>query len=194
MIENEMMNNETANEYFPELVKREFKTMVAITKDEDYKDVDTQIFASCFIKDCGIGAATVKKALASLVEKGLINWTNPGKRYKNGDPENSMIEFTDLGKDWIDAYKAGEITGPAKNVTAKKERNNSKRKQIEYDGKSQHICAWARELGMNANTLYNRIYKMGWSVEKAFETASARAKKNDEVPVETEIETTATEE
>ena len=179
MNENEMMNEETMNEDFPELVKREFKTMVAITKDEDYKDVDTPIFAACFIKDCGIGAVTVKKALASLVEKGLIIWTNPGKRFKHGDPENSMIEFTNLGKDWIDAYEAGEIEAPTRKVTAKTERDNSKRKQIEYNGKSQHICAWARDLGMNANTLYNRIYKMGWPVEKAFETPSARAKKND---------------
>ena len=180
MNENELMNEETVDEDFPELVKREFNTMVAITKDEDYKDVDTPIFAACFIKDCGIGAVTVKKALASLVEKGLIIWTNPGKRFKHGDPENSMIEFTDLGKDWIDAYEAGEIEGPTKKATAKKERDNSKRKQIEYNGKSQHICAWARELGMNANTLYNRIYKMGWPIEKAFETESARSKKKEE--------------
>ena len=39
---------------------------------------------------------------------------------------------------------------------------------IEYNGKSQNICAWAKELGKSANTLYGRIYKMGWSVEDAF--------------------------
>lgn len=39
---------------------------------------------------------------------------------------------------------------------------------IEYNGKSQNICAWAKELGVSANTLYGRIYKLGWSVEKAF--------------------------
>lgn len=39
---------------------------------------------------------------------------------------------------------------------------------IEYDGRSQNICAWAKELGISANTLYGRIYKLGWTVEKAF--------------------------
>lgn len=40
---------------------------------------------------------------------------------------------------------------------------------LEYKGKSQNICAWAKELGKSANTLYGRIYKLGWSVEDAFE-------------------------
>ena len=39
---------------------------------------------------------------------------------------------------------------------------------IEWNGKSQNICAWGKELGISPNTLYGRIYKMGWSVEKAF--------------------------
>lgn len=41
---------------------------------------------------------------------------------------------------------------------------------IEYDGKAQNICAWAKELGISANTLYGRLYKMGWTVERAFTT------------------------
>ena len=47
--------------------------------------------------------------------------------------------------------------------------------QLEYDGRSQNICAWAKELGISANTLYGRIYKMGWSVEKAFTTPSRKS-------------------
>ena len=39
---------------------------------------------------------------------------------------------------------------------------------IEWNGKAQNICAWGKELGISPNTLYGRIYKMGWSVEKAF--------------------------
>lgn len=46
--------------------------------------------------------------------------------------------------------------------------------QLEYDGRSQNICAWAKELGISANTLYGRIYKMGWSIEKAFTTPSRK--------------------
>lgn len=41
---------------------------------------------------------------------------------------------------------------------------------IEYNGKSQNICKWAEELGISANTLYGRIYNLGWTVEKAFTT------------------------
>lgn len=41
---------------------------------------------------------------------------------------------------------------------------------IEFNGKAQNICAWAKELGISPNTLYGRIYRMGWSIEKAFTT------------------------
>lgn len=39
---------------------------------------------------------------------------------------------------------------------------------IHYKGKAQNLCAWAEELGINANTLYGRLYKLGWSIERAF--------------------------
>ena len=39
---------------------------------------------------------------------------------------------------------------------------------ITYNGKSQNICTWAKELGKSPNTLYGRLYKLGWPVEKAF--------------------------
>ena len=46
---------------------------------------------------------------------------------------------------------------------------------IEYNGKSQNICAWAKELGISANTLYGRLYRLNWPIEKAF----AGGKKNE---------------
>ena len=39
---------------------------------------------------------------------------------------------------------------------------------IEYNGKSQTISAWSKELNKPIQTLYGRIYILGWSVEKAF--------------------------
>ncbi len=45
---------------------------------------------------------------------------------------------------------------------------------LEYNGEAKNICAWAKELGISANTLYGRIYRMGWSIEKAFETPSRK--------------------
>lgn len=47
---------------------------------------------------------------------------------------------------------------------------------LEFDGKAQNICAWGEELGISPNTLYGRIYKMGWSIEKAFTTPARKSK------------------
>lgn len=47
---------------------------------------------------------------------------------------------------------------------------------IEFDGKAQNICAWGEELGISANTLYGRIYEMGWSIERAFTTPPRKTK------------------
>lgn len=46
---------------------------------------------------------------------------------------------------------------------------------LAFNGKEQNICAWGKELGISPNTLYGRIYKMGWTIERAF-TTPARAK------------------
>lgn len=50
------------------------------------------------------------------------------------------------------------------------EQGNNQRSNvlIEYNGKTQTIAQWARELGMNYQTLRQRIQKYGWSVERAF--------------------------
>ena len=45
---------------------------------------------------------------------------------------------------------------------------------LEFEGRAQNICAWAKELGISANTLYGRIYKMNWSIEKAFTTPTRK--------------------
>lgn len=39
---------------------------------------------------------------------------------------------------------------------------------ITYNGKTQTLTAWARELGIRHQTLYNRIVMKGWDVERAF--------------------------
>lgn len=192
-LENEEVNdiNDALDEIaFPELNKKEFEVFSKILELGDYKEdgVELSMYTRDFIEACKLGKGTMKKRLESLADKGLIVWENRDQRWKGGTEEDSYFEFTDLGKDFVEAFAAGEIKAPEKKVTTKGTRDNSKRKQIEYNGKSQHICAWARELGINANTLYNRIYKMNWPIEKAFESASARAKKDDGEQIEANVE------
>lgn len=45
---------------------------------------------------------------------------------------------------------------------------------ITYNGKTQTIKEWAKELGINYTTLHKRIRTNGWSVEKAFNTKIQR--------------------
>lgn len=61
-------------------------------------------------------------------------------------------------------------------ATDKKTKSAGRGALIEYDGRSQNICAWAKELGISANTIYGRIYNLGWTVEKAFTTPGRAAK------------------
>lgn len=46
--------------------------------------------------------------------------------------------------------------------------NNSRRNHyLTYNGKTQSMSVWAKELGINYNTLRSRIYQHGWDTEKA---------------------------
>lgn len=47
---------------------------------------------------------------------------------------------------------------------------------ITYDGKSQNLSAWCKELGFSHQTLYGRLYIYDWSVEKAFTTKRKEVK------------------
>ncbi|MCK4554919.1 hypothetical protein KAU19_08280 [Candidatus Parcubacteria bacterium] len=52
-------------------------------------------------------------------------------------------------------------------ATREKQQNNTRcNRLLTLQGRTQTIPQWARELNINYNTLYNRIYK-GWSVERA---------------------------
>lgn len=58
--------------------------------------------------------------------------------------------------------------------------SNKKQDLIEYNGKTQSLSAWAKELGMPGQTLYARLHISNWSVEKAFTTPSRRKKTEEE--------------
>lgn len=89
--------------------------------------------------------------------------------------------YEDRKKQKAKSDKAAEDEANKKKPATPK-KSSGRNAQIEYDGRSQNICAWAKELGISANTLYGRIYKMGWSVEKAFMTPSSRQTKQADKP------------
>jgi len=51
--------------------------------------------------------------------------------------------------------------------------NMSTNRVIEHDGKRKTISKWAKELGMTAGAIVNRLAR-GWSIEKALKTPRTR--------------------
>lgn len=47
-------------------------------------------------------------------------------------------------------------------------------KMIEYNGKTQSLMQWCEELNLNYKRTYSRLYKLGWSFEKAISTPVKR--------------------
>lgn len=108
-------------------------------------------------------------------------WIPKGKQSSN---TRNCIELTYKGKTKIMKEWAEELDIPYHVLqhriyrgwstkralsTSVKPKNRRHCKLIEYDGEKKNIAEWAREIGMNYKTLYNRLYK-GWSVENAFNT------------------------
>lgn len=82
------------------------------------------------------------------------NWGE--KHYKSEDTVNNT-SFTE------------EATATQK---SKRKRNTL----IPYNGKSQTITQWSKELNISVKTLYGRLYELNWPVEKAF--TYSRSKKS----------------
>lgn len=56
-------------------------------------------------------------------------------------------------------------------ATVKQNANNTRRTRwVEYGGIRLSVTQWAERIGMNAYTLRNRIFSLGWSVERAITT------------------------
>lgn len=58
----------------------------------------------------------------------------------------------------------------------RKEQNNNKRDNhlITFNGMTKTLSAWASETGLNITTIFMRINKYNWSVEKALTTPSKK--------------------
>lgn len=56
-------------------------------------------------------------------------------------------------------------------VSRKVQMNNTRRSRlIEYKGVTKTLSTWCDELDLNYNRVERRINKLGWTIEKAFET------------------------
>lgn len=110
------------------------------------------------------------------------NPKNPSYQYYGGrgitvDPAwNSFAVFlADVGPrpspadslDRIDNdgnYEPGNVRW----ITRQAQMSNTRRNvHLTFEGRTQTLTEWARELGMKAITLWNRIFTRGWSVEDA---------------------------
>lgn len=56
-------------------------------------------------------------------------------------------------------------------------RNLRKNVRITYSGKTMILKDWAKEIGIDYHTLWQRIRKSGWTVEEAFETPVGEQRK-----------------
>lgn len=60
-------------------------------------------------------------------------------------------------------------------VTVREQANNKEKTIfITFDGERMALSYWADKLGISYHTLYDRLYRLGWSIEKAFTTSVRR--------------------
>jgi hypothetical protein len=64
-------------------------------------------------------------------------------------------------------YEPGNCRWASKDV---QDNNRSTSRHVTYDGRTQTIAQWAREVGLSRGVLYNRIVLYGWDMKTALET------------------------
>lgn len=141
--------------------------------DEVFKTEFTNKEIEAIKKDLDEGVT-----LTAALEKARdTSYNKPYEPEEEAEDMNVPAELAETEKPIIDKPSKKAEPKTSENTEGKKVKPK-KGAQLEFNGKSQNICAWAKELGISANTLYGRIYKMGWSVEKAFTTPAGSARKN----------------
>lgn len=118
------------------------------------------------------------KELKELAKKLHVkNWWNLKKSELITEITFAM-EDQDAQNDTQDAEEAvveeviAETEEAAQNEseTTEETKKNKKQDLIEYNGKTQNLSQWAKELGIPGQTLYARLHISNWPVEKAFTT------------------------
>lgn len=102
-------------------------------------------------------------------------WLNDFVEFKNWALSNGYSDSLTI--DRIDNDN-GYLPENCKWSTRKQQANNrSFCKKIEYQGKSQTLMQWCEELGLNYKRTHSRLYKCGWTFEKAISTPKISRKK-----------------
>lgn len=103
-----------------------------------------------------------------------VSWhNNPTKgflNFKKWALENGYAE--NLSIDRIDCNK-GYCPENCRWVTSKEQNNNRRNNiNITYKGETKTLQLWCDSLGLNYDRVFQRLTRLHWSVERAFETSS----------------------
>ena len=105
----------------------------------------------------GLGIKTTKSTLKQGKEK-LIN--------KILEAEN-IVDKSEVIEEQTNIEES-EIIETNVNAEITETKLTPKRGQlITYNGKSQNLRHWAKEIGISTSSLYHRLYKANWPLEKA---------------------------
>ena len=88
----------------------------------------------------------------------FIEWA-----HNNGYAEGLTIDRIDVNGN----YEPSNCRWITKKEQSRNLRRNTK---LTLNGRTQLLCEWSEETGIKASTLCYRLYKLGWSVEKALTT------------------------
>lgn len=117
---------------------------------------------------CNKSRNQLKEAKALVIERILAAESVQNEPVEEVKEEIEETSTNEVEQSEDDFSASEEVEEEIKEV--KKETKKSKGKMIEFNGKSQSLNAWAKELGFAGQTLYARLYIQNWDVEKAFTT------------------------
>lgn len=99
-------------------------------------------------------------------------WLNNKSKFfewslSHGYKDNLSIDRIDNSKDYSPSNcRWATIT--------EQNNNRSCNRLITFNGKTQSLSQWSREVNINRRTLHDRLFKFNWSVEKALTTETNR--------------------
>ena len=100
-------------------------------------------------------------------------WKNNFKNFYNWAMKNGYKENAEYGECTLDRIDVNKDYCPlnCRWVDMKTQQNNRRNnKLITYNKLTKNLTQWSKELNISKQTLFDRIYKAKWSIEKALFT------------------------